>query len=140
MYKNQKNKWVLLVLVVLMVILCTRLIFVKNKVISYKNQNIFKSKSVSKTLRNESVKSIKEYGYSDILECVQKNRDFEIKAINLMENEICSVEVNYNGDIKLLYNALCYLNKSGNFLSVNKISINTDAKTTSLSINFKKNK
>ncbi len=37
-----------------------------------------------------------------------------------MENEKCNVEVNYNGDIKLLYTSLCYLNESGNFLSVNK--------------------
>ena len=139
MYKNQKIKWVLQVLVVGMVILCFRFIFVNNKLITYKNQS--RSKTVSsESVRNENVRSVTRYGYSDILECLQKNKDFVIKSINLMENEICNVEVIYNGDIKLLYNALCYLNESENFLSVNKISINNDDKITILSINFKKNK
>jgi hypothetical protein len=133
MYKNQKIKCVLQVLVVLLIILCSSLIFVKNKFITYKNQ------SIPKTLRSESVRSVRKYGYSDILECIQKNRDFKIQSINVVENGICNVQANYNGDIKLLYSALCYLKESENFLSVNKISINRKSKTTSLSINFKKN-
>ncbi len=45
MYKNRKIKWVLVILVVIMVILSFKLIFVKNKFITYKNQSIFKSKA-----------------------------------------------------------------------------------------------
>ena len=74
------------------------------------------------------------------MECVLKNSDFEIKSMNVIENEKCNIEVNYNGDIKLLYNSLYSLNESKNFLHVNKISINKDAKTTSIIINFIKNK
>lgn len=134
MYKNQKNKWFLQILVVVMVILSLKFTFANSKLITYKNQ------SKSKIVKSESVISVKKYGYSDILEFLQKNKDFVVKSINVLENEICNVEVNYNGDIKLLYSSLCYLKESENFLSINKISINNDAKTTSISINFKKNK
>ena len=134
MYKNQKNKWILTILVMIMAVLSFKFIFVNNKFMTYKNQLVFR------TVKSESTKSVKRYGYSDILECLQKNKNFVVKSIKVMENEKCSVEVNYNGDIKLLYSSLCYLNESKNFLSINKISIDNDAKITSISINFKKNK
>ena len=58
----------------------------------------------------------------------------------MMENEKCNVEVDYSGDIKLLYNSLYSLNESRNFLGINSININKDAKITNISIDFKKNK
>ena len=134
MYKNRKIKWVLSILVVIMVILSFKFISVNYKFIVHKNQVVFK------VAKSKSAKNVKKYGYGDILECLQKNKNFVVKSINVMENEICNVEVNYSGDIKLLYSSLCYLNESENFLNINKISIDKDAKITSVGINFKKNK
>ena len=134
MYKNQHYKFIIIILVILMGILSFKFIYVNNKLISFKNQVRL---NATKDVNTESVK---KYGYSDILECLRKNGDFAVQSINMMENGICNVEVDYNGDIELLYSSLCYLNESENFLSINKININKESKITSVSINFKKNK
>jgi len=134
MYNNRHHKFIIIVLVILMGVLIFKFIFVKNKFIYCKNQVKLKTTNVVNT------KNVKKYGYSDILECLIKNKDFAVQSINMLEKEVCNVEVNYNGDIELLYSSLCYLNESENFLSINKININKESKITSVSINFKKNK
>lgn len=134
MYKNRQCKWVLAILVMLMGGLSFKLVLVKEKFISAKKQgviNITKEKKVNK---------VEKYGYSDILKCLTQNKDFGVKSINMIDNEKCDVEVDYKGDIKLLYSSLSYLNENKNFLSINKININRDDKITNISINFKKNK
>jgi len=134
MCKDRKFKFMLGILMILMGILSFKLILVKNKFITYKNHEVFN------VTTKKNAENIEKYGYSNILECLRKNKNFEMTSITMMENEKCNVEVNYNGDEKLLYNSLYYLNSSKNFLSLNKISINKDTKITSISINFKKNK
>jgi len=134
MYKNRKFKCTLGLLILLMVILSFKFIIVRNRFISYTKQVVF-------NVPNEkNSKNIEKYGYSDILEWLRDNKNFEVKSINMIENEKCNVEVNYNGDVKLLYNSLYSLNNSKNYLSLNKISISKDTKITSISINFRKNK
>lgn len=140
MCKNQKFKGILAILLMLMAMLSFKLIFVKNKFIAYKNQVAFNVTKDENSTKNKNVNNVEKYGYSDILECLIENKDFEMKSINMMENEKCNVEVNYNGDIKLLGNSLSSLNESKNFLGVKSISINKDANTTNISIDFKKNK
>ena len=140
MCKNQKIKGILAILLMLMAMLSFKLIFVKNKFIAYKNQVVFNVTKDENSTKNKNVNNVEKYGYSDILECLIENKDFEMISINMMENEKCNVEVNYNGDIKLLGNSLSSLNESKNFLGVKSISINKDANTTNISIDFKKNK
>jgi len=134
MYKNRKNNCILGILMVLTVILYVRFIRVNNKFNTYKNPVVFN------VTKEKNPENIEKYGYSDILECLGENKSFEVKSINMMENEKCNVEVNYNGDTKLLHSFLCSLSENKNFLSINKISISKDTKITSISFNFKKNK
>lgn len=134
MYKNRQVKWMFALLVISMVILSFKFIIVKNKFIECKNNKVI---TVTKV---ENVKISEKFGYGDILECLRKNKDFNIESINMMENEKCNVEVNYKGSLNLLYNSLIKLSKSANFLNVSKIMINNDTKVTNICINFKKNK
>jgi len=139
MYKNKKFIWMLTILLMLVPILSFKLVFVKNKFIIYKNQVIHSIKNEKSVTVNKN-ENIERYGYSEILECIRKNKDFEVKSINMMENEKCNVEIYYKGDTKLLYSSLFSLSKSKNFLNIDKINISKDTKITSLNINFKKNK
>ncbi len=134
MYEKRKFISILTVSLLLTMILSFKLIIVKNKFVSYKHEEVLSGTKVKNTVRGES------YGYSDILECLKKSGDLQIQSISMVENEKCNVEVNYRGDINLLYNVLCELNESKNFLGINSININKDAKITNMSINFKKNK
>jgi len=134
MDRNRQYKGMLAILVVLIVILSFKLIFVKNEFLAYENQVAFNIR------KEKNIDNVEKYGYSDILQCLRKNKDLQVKSINMIENEKCNVEVNYKGDIKLLYNCLYSLNESRNFLGVNSISINKDAKITNINIDFKKNK
>ena len=134
MYKERRIKWVLEGLVLIMIILSIKFILINNMFIQNKKQVVIKIPP------KDNFVSVKKYGYSDILGCLQKNKNFIVKSINEMEDEICNIEVSYEGDIKLLYTSLYYLNESENFLDINKISIDKDAKITNISINFKKNK
>ncbi|WP_298837301.1 hypothetical protein [Clostridium sp.] len=134
MYKNRQAKWALGILVMVMVILCFEYITVKNKFIIYKDDKVTNSVIVNQK------KSVEKFGYSDILECLGKNKDFKVETFNMMENEKCSVEVNYKGDLNLLYSSLVKVNKSKNLLNINKIIIHKDTKITNISIDFKKNK
>ena len=95
MYKNGQVKCILVILVMLMLILSCKLIFVNNKFIAYKNHKVMKVTKV------ENVRIEKKFGYSDILECLRKNKDFEVESINMMENKKCNVELNYKGDLNL---------------------------------------
>jgi hypothetical protein len=115
-------------------ILFLKLISINNKFISIKSQG------VSSEMRSLNIKNIHEYGYSDILECLGKNNDFQVGSINMLENEKCNVEVIYNGEIESLYGSLYSLNESDNFLGINSISVNIDSKVTNISVYFKKNK
>jgi hypothetical protein len=134
MYNNLKSKAVLIFLVILMSVLLLKLISINNKFMSIKSQG------VTSEMRSLNVKSIHEYGYIDILECLGKNSDFQVGSINMLENEKCSVEVSYNGEIESLYGSLYSLHESENFLGINSISVNIDSKVTNISIYFKKNK
>jgi len=134
MYKNNQVKWVLAILILIIVILSFDLILVKNKFIVYKNNK------VANSVKKKDVKIVQQYGYSDILECLSKNKDFEVESINMTENRKCSVEVNYKGDMKLLYSSLSKLNESKNFLKINKIILNKDSKISRIGIDFEKNK
>lgn len=134
MYKNQKSRWMLVVLVLVMVILSFKFILINNKFVEVKNKEIF---SITK-VKNSS--NVEKYGYSDILECIGKNKDFVFKSINMLEDGICNVELNYMGDTKFLYGYLCSINESKNILGVNSININKDSKISIIKINFFKNK
>lgn len=140
MCENRKFKGTLAILLMLMAILSFKLMFVKNKFIAYKKQVVFNVSKNENVTKNENDNNLEKYGYSDILECLIENKDFEMKSINMMENEKCNVEVDYKGDIKLLRSSLSALNESENFLGVKSISINKEANTTNISIDFRKNK
>ena len=134
MYSNRKYIKVLIISIVLMPILSLKLIFMENKFTTYINHTAL-GDAMEKVDKN-----IEKYGYSDILECLRVNSDLQIQSINVIENQKCNVEVSYTGDIKLLYNSLYSLSESKNFVGISSININKDAKITSISIDFKKNK
>ena len=140
MYKSRKNIGILFILLMLIVILSFKLVFVKNKFITIKNQTISNEKSEKNITISKNVESQNKYGYNDILKCIGSNKSFEVKSINMVENEKCNVEIIYKGNIKLLNTSLNDLSKSKNFLNIDKISLNKDAKITNLNINFLKNK
>lgn len=134
MYKNRQVKWILGILITIMVILSFKFIIVKYEYDGYKNSKI------TNNVKVKNVESVEKFGYSDILKCLNKNKDFKVETINMMENELCSVEVNYKGDINLLYSSLIELNESKNLLNISKIIIHKDTKITNIGIDFKKNK
>lgn len=140
MYKKTRFKGILIILVVLMGILSYKCIVMRNNFVQIKNQNMINTMKKKDITTRKDITDLEKYGYGDILECLSKNKDFEVKDINMMENEKCNVEVNYIGNIELLYSSLKYLNENRNFLGINSISINKDAKIANISIDFKKNK
>ncbi|MCB2355366.1 hypothetical protein [Clostridium estertheticum] len=134
MYKNRQSEWMLVILMMIMAILSFEFIIVKNKFITYKDNKVISS------ITAKNVKGAQKFGYSDILECLRKNKDFKVESINMMDNEKCNVEVNYKGDLNLLYSSLVKLTESKNLLNVSKIIIHKDTEITNIEINFKKNK
>jgi len=134
MYKNRQVKWILGILITIMVILSIKFIIIRYEYDGYKNSK------VTNNVKVKNVESVEKFGYSDILKCLNKNKDFKVETINMMENELCSVDVSYKGDINLLYSSLIELNKSKNLLSISKIFIHKDTEITNIGINFKKNK
>lgn len=134
MYKNRQFKCVLLILLIVMGILSYMLFIMKNK------SNVINNQASAVYFEDKGLVEEQKYGYSDILEVLKKNTDFTVKSINMMEKEKCNVQMDYNGDINLLYNSLYYLYNSKNFIGINSISINKDAKIINISIDFKKNK
>jgi hypothetical protein len=134
MYNNRKFVIVLASSVILMAFLSLKLILMEKKFAVYKNH------TASSDVIGKVDKDLERYGYSDILECLRGNSDLQIQSINIIENQKCNVGVSYSGDIKLLYNSLYHLSESRCFLGVSSININKDAKITSISIDFKKNK
>lgn len=134
MYKSIKHIKILLILTMLMGILSFKLFIVKNKSIRIVDQ------SSMQITQKTSVKNVKKFGYSEMLECISKNSDFKVLSINMKELKKCSVEVIYSGDIKSLYSSLHYLVQSENLLGINTISINKKSKTANISIDFIKNK
>ncbi|WP_207669443.1 hypothetical protein [Clostridium tagluense] len=111
-----------------------KLIFVAHKFNDIKNQALVNIKV------DKNPVAVEKYGYSDILELIGKNSDFGVKTINMIGQEKCNVQVDYRGDIKLLNTSLYSLNESKSLLSINSININKESKTTTISIDFKKNK
>ena len=136
MYKNRQFNCILAMLITIMGILCFKLIFVVDKLNRNKNQGVV---SVI-TAMDRNPEPTQKYGYSDILDVLRKNTAFEVKSINMLENQKCNIQVDYHGDIKLLYPSLYSLNESKFFLGINSICINKDLKATSISLDFKKNK
>ncbi|MGH4138015.1 hypothetical protein [Clostridium sp.] len=134
MYKTRQLKIILAFLLMIMMILSFKLISVKDKFFLNKNQNYHSIKV------DGNIKNIEKYGYSDILEILRKNMNFDVKSINMLEHEKCNVQVDYIGDIKLLYDSLNSLKENKNFSGINSININKDVNTINISIDFKKNK
>lgn len=134
MYQNRKITIILTILIIITGVLLFRLIFLKNKFNAYENQVVFNVAEVN------NVKTIEKYGYTDILDCLRKDKGLEVKSINMIDNGRCNVEVNYKGDLKSLYSSLYTLSESKNFIVINSISINKDSNITNISIDFKKNK
>jgi len=124
----------LAILLMIIGILFLKLIFVVDKINGIKNQG-----SINITVDKNQMK-VEKYGYSDILDVLRKNSYFNVKTINMIDQEKCNIQVDYSGDIKLLYTSLQSLNESKNLLIINSININKEAKTTTISIDFKKNK
>ncbi|MCJ7689238.1 MAG: hypothetical protein MUO60_07955 [Clostridiaceae bacterium] len=134
MYKSIKYIRILVIVAILMGILSFKFFVIKNKAAHIKDQ------SVSHITAKKNINEAEKFGYSDILECIIKNNDFTVESINMREKEKCSVEIIYSGDIKLLYSSLLNLIQSKNFLKVNTININKEAKITNISMDFIKNK
>jgi hypothetical protein len=134
MCNNRKYLIVLISSVILMAVLSLKLTLMENNFTEYKKHPVF-SNVIAKDDNN-----LERYGYSDILECLKGSSNLKIQSISIIENQKCNVEVSYSGDIKLLYNSICSLSESRNFLGVNSININKDAKITNISVGFKKNK
>lgn len=134
MYKNRQFNKILAALLITMGVLCTKLIVALQKI------SFIKSQSPSIITTNKNFKVTEKFGYGDILQLISKNIDFGVKTINMKSEEICNIQVDYNGDIKSLYSSLYSLNESENILSINSININKEEKTTTINIDFKKNK
>lgn len=134
MEKNKYLKGKLIILIIILVVLIVKLILMRNQYFSYKYEERFGFKAEKSIIIEE------KYGYSEILEVLRADKALQLKSINMNGSEKCSIELNYTGDIRLLYNSLYSLNESRNFLAINSISINKDAKITNISIDFKKNK
>ena len=134
MYKSRQITGILAVLSILMIILCFKLILVKNKFIAIKSVMVFNN------TEEKNINITEKYGYSDILECVNNSGSLQVKSVNMIDDDKCNVEALYNGDIKLLYNSLYYLHESRNFLGINSISIDKGANIANINIDFKKNK
>ncbi len=134
MYKWRQITGILAILIMLMIILCFKLILVNNKFIAIKSVMVFNN------TEEKNINIAEKYGYSHILESVNKSGSLQVKSVNMIGNEKCNVEVDYNGDIKLLYNSLYGLYESSNFLGINSININKDANIANINIDFKKNK
>ena len=134
MYKTRQLKIILILLLIIMGILSFKLISVKDTFFLKKNQDHYSFKV------DENVTNVEKYGYSDILEILRKNMDFDVKSINMLEHDKCNVQVDYTGDVKLLYNTINSLKESKSFLGINSININKDVNTINISIDFKKNK
>ena len=134
MYKNRQITRILAILITLMIILCFKLILVNNKFIAIKSVMVFNN------TEEKNINIDEKYGYSHILECVNKSGSLQVKSVNMIDDDKCNVEALYNGDIKLLYNSLYYLHESRNFLGINSISIDKDANIANINIDFKKNK
>jgi len=134
MYKARQLKFTLVILLMGIGILSYKFIIMKNKI------NVLKTQASFVHLTDKNIVQQRKYGYSDILQLLRENSDFVVKSINMMGNEKCNVQIDYNGDIRLLYTSLYYLNQSENFIGINSISINKDAKIINISIDFKKNK
>ncbi|MBU3142198.1 hypothetical protein [Clostridium sp. CF012] len=132
MHKNRKLKRMLTILLMIMGILSFKLIFVVDK------SNRIKNKGATNITVDKNLQKVEKYGYSDIMDILTS--DFEVKTINMIEQEKCNMIVDYTGDIKLLYTALNSLNESKSLLKINGININKEAKTTTINIDFKKNK
>lgn len=133
MYKSRQLKVMLFILLILMGILSFKLIGIKDEFFQNKNKVLY-------SIEDETTTNVEKYGYSDILEVLRKNMDFEVKSINMLGEEKCNVQVDYLGDIKFLYDSLISLNKNKNFVAINRININMDTKIINISIDFKKNK
>jgi len=134
MYKARQLKFTLVILLMGIGILSYKFIIMKNKI------NVLKTQASVVNLTDKITVQQRKYGYSDILQLLRKNSDFVVKSINMMGNEKCNVQIDYNGDIRLLYTSLYYLNQSENFIGINSISINKDAKIINISVDFKKDK
>ena len=134
MYKARQLKFTLVILLMGIGILSYKFIIMKNKI------NVLKTQASFVHLTDKNIVQQRKYGYSDILQLLRENSDFVVKSINMMGNEKCNVQIDYNGDIRLLYTSLYYLNQSENFIGINSISINKDAKIINISINFIKDK
>lgn len=135
MYKNRQAKCLLGILATIMVVLSFSCIAFKYKFDGFKNNKI-----TNNVKENIKVKNVEKFGYSDILECLNKNKNFKVESINMTESEKCNVEVTYKGDIKLLYSSLVELNRSKNILNISTIIIHKETKATNIGINFIKNK
>ena len=134
MYKARQLKFTLVILLMGIGILSYKFIIMKNKI------NVLKTQASFVHLTDKNIVQQRKYGYSDILQLLRENSDFVVKSINMMGNEKCNVQIDYNGDIRLLYTSLYYLNQSENFIGINSISINKDAKIINISVDFKKDK
>ena len=134
MYKNRQITGILAVLVMLMIVLSLKLILVNNKFIAIKSVMVFNN------TEEKNINIAEKYGYSHILECVNKSGSLQVKSVNMTGNEICNVEALYNGDMKFLYDSLYGLYESRNFLGINSISIYKEANIANINIDFKKNK
>lgn len=134
MNNNIQIKRMLAILLIVMTILSYKLIFTRDKF------NKIKNTGVANTTKDKKNIEVEKYGYSDILEVALKNNDFKIKSINMVQDEKCNMQVDYSGNMKLLYSSLISLNKSKSFLGINSININKEAKITTINMDFKKNK
>ncbi|MGV8982380.1 hypothetical protein [Clostridium sp.] len=134
MYKTRQLKIILALLLMIMGVLSFKFVFAKDKFVVNKNQVNYSVK------KDGNITNIEKYGYSDILEVLRENINFNVKSINMLEHEKCNVQVKYMGDIKLLYDSLISLKESKNFLGINSININKDDNTIDISVDFKKNK
>jgi hypothetical protein len=134
MKKNKYLKEKLIILIFILGALTIKLISIRAEYSSYKYgaMNEFKKEKIL-TIENK-------YGYGEILETLRKNKDLQLKAMNINEAEKCNIEVNYTGDIKLLYNCLCSLIESPSIIGINIISISRESNAVIINIDFKKNK
>jgi len=134
MEKNKYLKQKVIILIIILVVLIVKLISVRNQYFVSKYEERFGVKAEKSIIIEE------KYGYSEILEVLRNDKALQLKSINMKENEKCNIELNYTGDIKLVYNSLYSLTESRNFLAINSISINRNTETTNINIDFKKNK
>jgi flagellar basal body-associated protein FliL len=134
MEKNKYLKEKFIILIIILGVLIVKLISVRAQYFSYEYEK------VSQPKEKQNIRIKDKYGYGEILEVLRKNKGLQLKSMKMNEDEKCNIEVNYTGDVKLLYNCLYSLIEEPCIIGINVINISKDNNMVTINMDFKKNR